>query len=119
MVYFKTKSPNLGIFWRALEWKMLVYFMAIWYNVWPFGVVCGHFGIFSRFGILVGILGTVGDRYIYVASVDRLGSELLKHIFATFLPKILKITTRGPGFDPETWRATATTSPSSACPPSP
>jgi hypothetical protein len=29
MVYFNTKNPNLGIFWRALEWKMLVYFMTI------------------------------------------------------------------------------------------
>jgi hypothetical protein len=30
MVCFRTKNPNLGKFWRALEWKMLVYFMAIW-----------------------------------------------------------------------------------------
>jgi hypothetical protein len=30
MVCFQTKNPNLGKFWRALDWKMLVYFMAIW-----------------------------------------------------------------------------------------
>jgi hypothetical protein len=30
MVYFQTKNPN-GIFWEALEWKILVYFMDIWY----------------------------------------------------------------------------------------
>jgi hypothetical protein len=30
---------------------MLVYFMAIWYNLWPFGVVCGHLLYFSQFGI--------------------------------------------------------------------
>jgi hypothetical protein len=30
MVCFQTKNPNLGKFWRALEWKMLKYFMAIW-----------------------------------------------------------------------------------------
>jgi hypothetical protein len=30
MVYFQTKNPNLGKFWRALEWKLLVYFMVIW-----------------------------------------------------------------------------------------
>jgi hypothetical protein len=30
MVYFQTKNPNLGKFWRALELKMLVYFMTIW-----------------------------------------------------------------------------------------
>jgi hypothetical protein len=27
---FKPKIPNLGKFWRALEWKCLVYSMAIW-----------------------------------------------------------------------------------------
>jgi hypothetical protein len=30
MVYFQTKNTNLGKFWRALEWKRLVYSMAIW-----------------------------------------------------------------------------------------
>jgi hypothetical protein len=28
---------NAGIFYDHLE-----YFMAIWYNLWPFGIVCGH-----------------------------------------------------------------------------
>jgi hypothetical protein len=37
MVYFRTKNPNLGKLWRALEWKMLVYFMPIWNILWPFG----------------------------------------------------------------------------------
>jgi hypothetical protein len=49
----------LGKFFRAKEWKMLVfftaiwymYFMAIWYNVWPFGVVGGPLVYFSRFGM--------------------------------------------------------------------
>jgi hypothetical protein len=31
MVYFHTKNPNLGTFWRAFEWKMLVYRMVILY----------------------------------------------------------------------------------------
>jgi hypothetical protein len=31
MVYFHTENPNLGIFWRDLEWKTNVYFMAVWY----------------------------------------------------------------------------------------
>jgi hypothetical protein len=30
MVCFQAKNPNLGKFWRALEWKMLVYFTVIW-----------------------------------------------------------------------------------------
>jgi hypothetical protein len=49
MVYFKTKNPNLGTFWWALEWKVLVYLKAIWYNLWPFGIVCSHFGVVFLF----------------------------------------------------------------------
>jgi hypothetical protein len=30
MVDFRTKNPNLGNFWRVLQWKMLVYFMDSW-----------------------------------------------------------------------------------------
>jgi hypothetical protein len=30
MLYFQSKNPNLGKFWRALEWKWLVYSLAIW-----------------------------------------------------------------------------------------
>jgi hypothetical protein len=30
MIYFQTKNPNLGQFWKALDWKMLIPFMAIW-----------------------------------------------------------------------------------------
>jgi hypothetical protein len=50
MADFQTTNPNLGKFWRALELKMLVYFMtiwniitAIWYILWSFGnfvVIC-------------------------------------------------------------------------------
>jgi hypothetical protein len=29
MVCFQTKNPNLGKFWRATDWKLLIYFMAI------------------------------------------------------------------------------------------
>jgi hypothetical protein len=38
MVYFQTKNHNLGKFWRALDWKMLINFMAVW-NILPtFGI---------------------------------------------------------------------------------
>jgi hypothetical protein len=40
---FQTKNPNLGKFWRILQWKMLVYFM---YGHMVFlrssGISCGH-----------------------------------------------------------------------------
>jgi hypothetical protein len=29
-IYFQTQNTNLGNFWRASEWKMLVYFTAMW-----------------------------------------------------------------------------------------
>jgi hypothetical protein len=40
MVYFKAK--NLGKFWRFLQWKILVHFMAIYSFLLPFGIFCGH-----------------------------------------------------------------------------
>jgi hypothetical protein len=59
MVRFQTKNPNLGKIWRALQCKMLVYFMDTWsayglllyfmdicYSSWLFSI------FFSRFGIL-------------------------------------------------------------------
>jgi hypothetical protein len=55
MVYFRTENTNLGKFWRALGWKMLVYFMAIWYILWSFGIfynVVLKLYINHRFGIL-------------------------------------------------------------------
>jgi hypothetical protein len=37
---------NVGIFYVNLE-----YFMTIWYNLWPFGIVCGHLLHFYQFGM--------------------------------------------------------------------
>jgi hypothetical protein len=60
MVYFQTKNPELGKFWRALDWKILIYFIAIGSItqlfgipiLWPLGTFHGHvFGIF--FPVLV------------------------------------------------------------------
>jgi hypothetical protein len=58
MVCFRTKNPNSGKFWRALEWKMLVYFMVVWNILRAFGIFYGHFGtvaviwyVFPPFGI--------------------------------------------------------------------
>jgi hypothetical protein len=38
---FKTKNPNVGIFWRTLERKLLAYFTANWSILWPFGICSG------------------------------------------------------------------------------
>jgi hypothetical protein len=60
MVCFQTKNPYLGKFWRALKWKMRVYFAyghleyftVIWLIIWLFGYVVVIWYIFPRFGIL-------------------------------------------------------------------
>jgi hypothetical protein len=59
MVHFQTKNRNLGNFWRALQWKMLVYPMDIWSILRPFGIFRGNlvyfvviWYIFLRVGIL-------------------------------------------------------------------
>jgi hypothetical protein len=66
MVYFQTKNTNLGKFCSVLQRNMLVYFMAIWYFLWPFGIFmaiwyflwpfgifCGHFDTFFTFWLVV------------------------------------------------------------------
>jgi hypothetical protein len=51
MVYFQTKNPNLGKFWRASDWKMLIYFMAV-------GKFDGHFGYFMTICYILCSFGT-------------------------------------------------------------
>jgi hypothetical protein len=40
--FFHTKNTNIGIFWRALEWKMLVNFMFIANILQQFGIFYGR-----------------------------------------------------------------------------
>jgi hypothetical protein len=42
--------PDLGKFWRVLQWKTRVYFTDIWYILRPFGIFYGHLGNF-RYGL--------------------------------------------------------------------
>jgi hypothetical protein len=59
MVSFQTKNLNLGKFWMALDWKLLISFMAIWNILETFGIFYDHLGTFCvhlvhfyRFGIM-------------------------------------------------------------------
>jgi hypothetical protein len=56
---FSNQNPNLGIFGGAFDWKMLIYFKAVWYILWSFGIFYDHlvhfvfiWYIFSHFGIM-------------------------------------------------------------------
>jgi hypothetical protein len=53
MVYFQTQNHNLGKFWRFLQWKILVYFMAIWSISRPFGIMVYFLVILYIFSVLV------------------------------------------------------------------
>jgi hypothetical protein len=56
MVYFLTKNPNLGTFWRALEWKMLVCLITIRNVSLPFCMIYGHLVILWSFVIFSPVL---------------------------------------------------------------
>jgi hypothetical protein len=51
MVRFQTKQPNLGKFWRVLQWKMLVYFMETWSILQSFVILMEIWYSSSKFGI--------------------------------------------------------------------
>jgi hypothetical protein len=59
MVSFNTKNTNLGEFWRALEWKMLVHFMTILNILHVFGIFYGQGVILCTFGIFSSHFGTL------------------------------------------------------------
>jgi hypothetical protein len=42
MVCFQTKNPNLGKFWRVLQWKILAPSMTIWSILRPLEIFYGH-----------------------------------------------------------------------------
>jgi hypothetical protein len=59
MVCFQAKNPNLGKFWRFLQWKILAKLLTIWSILRPSEIFYGHLVyfvviryIFPRFGIL-------------------------------------------------------------------
>jgi hypothetical protein len=42
LVHFQTKKSHLGKFWRVLQWKILVYFIAIWSILRSIGIFYDH-----------------------------------------------------------------------------
>jgi hypothetical protein len=57
MVYLQTKNPDLGKFWRVLQWKMMVYFMANWSILRQIGIFMAIWCILQRIGIFYGHFG--------------------------------------------------------------
>jgi hypothetical protein len=38
---FSNQNPDLGTFWRALKWKMCLFYVTIRKNLRPFGIIYG------------------------------------------------------------------------------
>jgi hypothetical protein len=66
MVCFQTQNPNFGKFWRALQWKMLVYFITIWSSLRTFGIIIWYNLKFYR--EKSGNPGNPGPGFIFRAS---------------------------------------------------
>jgi hypothetical protein len=87
MVCFQTKNPNLGLFWRALDWKMFVYILL------PFGIFCGDVGYFVTilysFGTFFPVWVSCTNKNLAtlsgtLVSIDKLGAEMKAHLI--FIP---------------------------------
>jgi hypothetical protein len=69
MVCFQTKNPNLGKFWRALDWKMLIYFMAIWNILMIFGIFYDHLEHFVFIWYILCSFGTFCVHLVHFVPV--------------------------------------------------
>jgi hypothetical protein len=63
MVYFQTKNPNLGKLWSALDWKMLIHFMAFWNILVRFGKCLENAIYIVNFGFIWHIFPVFGIMY--------------------------------------------------------
>jgi hypothetical protein len=77
MVCFQTKNPDFGKIWRALEWKMLLYFMTIWNILRPFGII---YGLLVQFVVIF----TIFCSFLVCLDQDESGNPALK----TQLPRM-------------------------------
>jgi hypothetical protein len=99
---FSKQNHILGKFWRALLWKILVYFLTIWSILRPLEIFYGHlvyfvliWYIFPRFGILdkekfgnpAAYVGTLPTINVFLlepqspAGVDLAGDGLQTSVF--------------------------------------
>jgi hypothetical protein len=83
MVCFQTKNPNLGKFWRALDWKMFIYFVAIWNILWRFGIVYEHLVHFVFIWYIITVLVSCTNKNL--ATLLRTVQEPMELPLCTFL----------------------------------
>jgi hypothetical protein len=88
MIYFQTKNPYLGKFWRALKWVRLVYSFAIWNILLPLGTFYGHWAISWQFVIIFPRFGTLcqeksgNPAYLCIAKTKHFEYAEFKEVFS-------------------------------------
>jgi hypothetical protein len=67
MVCFQTQNPNLGKFWRTIDWKVLIYFTAI-------GIFYGHLGSFTTIWYILCSFGTFFLVWVSSTYLEKSGN---------------------------------------------
>jgi hypothetical protein len=92
MVYFETKSPNLGKILKVLQWKMLVLFTSNLYILQSNGIFHGHLVHFVVILVYFPVLVCCSEKNLatLLASEEKMSScyfgnflcvVILKHVF--------------------------------------
>jgi hypothetical protein len=74
MVCLQTKNPNLGKFWRVLQWKMLVYFMDTRSILRSFVIFYGHLVYFVVIWHIFPVLVFCTKKNL--AALDQIGRAI-------------------------------------------
>jgi hypothetical protein len=77
------------IFWRALEWKMLVFTMVIWYILWSFGIFCGHLVYSVVIWYILWSFGIFCGHLVYLLSFWYVVQRKIWHPWVTLLAPFL------------------------------
>jgi hypothetical protein len=84
MLSFRTKDPDLGKFWRALDGKMLIYFMAIWNILRTFGIFYEHLVhfVFFRYIFQVLVLCTQKNLATLIGTIESIAPRYHRFFFS-------------------------------------
>jgi hypothetical protein len=78
---FQTKKSNLGKFWRVLQWKMLVYFMSILSTLRPWKIFCGHLVYFVAIWYILWSFGVFFPVLVYCTKKNLATLQLIIRSF--------------------------------------
>jgi hypothetical protein len=93
MVEFQTKNPNLGKFWKVLQWEMMVFFMAILSILQSNGIFYGHLVHFVVIWYILPVFWYAVPRKIWQPRVQASTRTGVARCYV-FRPKILECLAR-------------------------